>query len=119
MKDEENEKEFNVCVLVYDHVIQDQREKQDGNSDECDQDGLGEFTQPGFPEYFAVRSDQRIDREPEKRDDGDPVIQFFIQEYVIEMAENLVVHRVLAINEEQRPGYESRDKIGSNIFDYL
>jgi hypothetical protein len=74
MKNEQDEKEFDVGTLVDDDIIEDQCKKQDGNADQGDQDGLGKFTKPGLPEYFAVGSYEGVKAKPEYRDNRYAVI---------------------------------------------
>ena len=80
MEDQQNKKEFDVGMLVDDDIVEDQRKKQDGDPDDGDQRRLGKFTQPGFSVYLPVGTDQGVEHQPENRDDGYSVIEFFIPE---------------------------------------
>jgi hypothetical protein len=119
VKKEQDKKELNVSMLINDNIIKYQGEKQDGDPYESDKDGLCKFTEPGFAENLTVRPHQCVEDQPETRDNGYSVIKLFIQENVIEMAENLVIYCIFPVNKEQGPGNTGCQKICSNIFNDL
>jgi hypothetical protein len=119
VQEKQDKEELNIVTLIDNHIINDQREKEDGDSDKGDQDGLRKFTQPRFPVYFSVCSDQSVQSQPEEGNDRNAIKQLTIHKDVTNMTENVVVDGPFPVNEKERPGYKSCKKIGNYIFNNL
>jgi hypothetical protein len=74
MKAEKDEEKFKVCMLIDDYIIENQREKKKGYTNQSDQNGLGELTKTCFPVNFPVGSDKCVKCKPEKGYDRNTVI---------------------------------------------
>ena len=119
MKTQQCKKEFNIGPVIDDHVIKDQREKQNGHTDECDKDRLSELFQSCFPVYFPVCPDEHVKQQPEYRNDDNSQVEFKVKENSIEVAENLVVDSIFPVYKKQGPGNHRSNHVGCDIFYYL
>ena len=119
MKTQQGKKEFNVGPVIDDHIIEDQREKQYCDSDECYKDRLSELFQSCFPVYFPVGPDKHVEQQPEQGDDDNSQVEFKVEENCIEVAENLVVDSIFPVNKKQGPGNHCSNHVCRDIFDYL